>query len=154
MVRSTSRRQKHHHRSVQDTYYEHDAVDPNAFDQDAFQVDRLTIKLQDQAVTQFGGSIGVLRTCSQTSGVLGRLRQARCLRWARSGGDGFKFHSSLPRQKLYDIPAKGTTLARRPLSFNFSRTLPVATRFRMSRILAPIEASRMFRSVPLLVRVG
>jgi hypothetical protein len=49
----------------------------------------------------------------------------------------------------------GTALARRPLSFNFTNTLPVATRFLMSHTLAPMEASRMFRSVlALLVRVG
>jgi hypothetical protein len=47
-----------HHRSVQDAYYEHGAFDPNAFNQDAFQVDKLTIRLQDQAATRFGESIG------------------------------------------------------------------------------------------------
>ena len=47
-----------HHRSVQDAYYEHGPFDPNAFDQDAFQVGKLTIKLQDQAATRFGESIG------------------------------------------------------------------------------------------------
>ena len=48
------------HRSVQDAYYEHGAFDLNAFDQDAFQVDKLTIILQDEAAAQFGESLECL----------------------------------------------------------------------------------------------